>query len=275
MKTTRVCAVLGAVAGAALLAMSAVPAGAADLGYGSVKDIPPPAPSGRAWYLRGTIGMTNPNADSIWADEFATVDFTVHHKDIKSAPLFGFGIGVEHSRWLRFDITGEYRGKQHFVAHDSYPAGGTPPDDWEEGANDHSANLESWLGLANAYIDLGTWHGITPYVGGGVGFATITTMGYKDINVPQGAFWYAQKDKTTTNFAWALYAGLAYDVTPQLTLDFGYRYTDLGSVYTGAVTDNTDVERGLEIRDITSHDLLFTARYRLDRAQPVYPVAFK
>ena len=99
--------------------------------------------------------------------------------------------------------------------------------------------------------------------------------GYKDINVPQGAFWYAQKDKTTTNFAWALYAGLAYDVTPQLTLDFGYRYTDLGSVYTGAVTDNTDVERGLEIRDITSHDLLFTARYRLDRAQPVYPVAFK
>lgn len=277
MKTSSVCALLGAVASAALLTMSAVPASAADLGYGSVKDIPPPPPSGRAWYLRGTIGMKNPEPGSIWADEFASGDFTVHHKDIKSSTLYGFGIGIEHSRWLRFDLTGEYRGKQLFVAHDSYNNGGPCPG-WGCGTNEHTANLKSWLGLANAYVDLGTWHGVTPYVGGGIGFASITTMGYKDVNVPHNSVWFAEGDKTTTNFAWALYAGLAYDVTPNLTLDFGYRYTDLGSVYTGSVVPfdgSAPAARGLEIRDITSHDLLLTARYRLGGNEPMYPVPFK
>ena len=277
MKTTRVCALLGAVASAALLTFSVAPARAADLGYGSVKDIPPPAPSGRAWYLRGTIGMKNPEPGSLWSDEYASGAFTVHHKDIKSSTLYGFGIGVEHSRWLRFDLTGEYRGKQLFVAHDSYQNGVCNGDPAICGTNEHTANLKSWLGLANAYVDLGTWHGITPYVGGGIGFASITTMGYKDVNVPANSVWFAEKDKTTTNFAWALYAGLSYDVTPQLTLDFGYRYTDLGSVYTGPVVayDGGGPENGLHIRDITSHDLLLTARYRLGGHQPMYPVSFK
>lgn len=277
MKTTSVCALLGAVASAALLTFAAVPARAADLGYGSVKDIPPPAPSGRAWYLRGTIGMKNPEPGSIWSEDYDDT-FTVIHKDIKSSALFGFGIGVEHNRWLRFDLTGEYRGKQLFVAHDIYNDGvcGGDPGDFC-GANDHTANLRSWMGLANAYVDLGTFRGLTPYVGGGVGFATITTMGYKDVNPVSGGFAFAEKDRTTTNFAWALYAGVAYDVTPQLTLDFGYRYSDLGSVKTGSMTDylGADQGQGLEIRDITSHDLLFTARYRLDSPQPMYPVSFK
>lgn len=133
------------------------------------------------------------------------------------------------------------------------------------------------MGLANAYIDLGTFRGITPYVGGGIGFASITTMGFKDQNVPNNSTFYADRDKTTTNFAWALYAGMSYDVTPAVTLDFGYRYTDLGSVKTGTATafDGSSSYSGLEIRDITSHDLLLTARYRLGGHEPVYPVSFK
>ncbi|WP_072393891.1 TonB-dependent receptor [Hyphomicrobium sp. CS1GBMeth3] len=276
MRISRVCALVGAAVSAAVLAVSFAPAQAADLGYGSVKDIPPPAPSGRAWYLKGTIGMTNSEPGGLWTGEYASGDFSIHHKDIKSAPLYGIGIGVEHSRWLRFDITGEYRGKQHFVAHDSYNNGGPCPGSGC-GTNDHSANLESWLGLFNAYIDLGTWHGVTPYVGGGVGLTSITTMGYKDINVPTGGFAYAVNDKTTTNFAWALYAGLSYDVTDRFTLDLGYRYTDLGSIKTSAVRtyDDPELLSPFEVHDIVSHDLLFSGRFRLDRPAPSYPVAFK
>lgn len=278
MNTSRVCGLFGAAIGAVLLSVTAAPVSAADLGYGSVKDIPPPAPSGRAWYLKGTIGMANSEVGSIFVDEPAFVNHTVHHKDIKSSPLYGFGIGVEHSRWLRFDITGEYRGKQHFVAHDSYQHGACNGDPAICGTNDYSTNLRSWLGLANAYIDLGTWHGVTPYVGGGIGFANIKSMGFKDVNTPAGAFYFADSDKTTNNFAWALYAGLSYDVTPQFTLDFGYRYTDLGSVKTGRASsfdDPTNSYSGLEIQDITSHDLLLSARYRLGHREPSYPVSFK
>lgn len=279
MRTSRVCAAVGAAVSAAMLAVSPAPANAADFGYGSVKDIPPPPPSGRAWYLKGTIGMTNPEPGKLWTDEFSDGGFSVHHKDIKSGPLYGIGIGVEHSRWLRFDITGEYRGKQLFVAHDSYVNGDCSGGDPGEfcGSNEHSANLSSWLGLFNAYIDLGTWHGVTPYVGGGVGLSAINVMGYKDVNVPAGGFAYAVKDKTTTNFAWAVYGGLSYDVTDRFTLDLGYRYTDLGSVKTGGVRtyDDAEVLSPLEIRDITSHDLLFSARYRLGNPAPMYPVAMK
>ncbi len=73
---------------------------------------------------------------------------------------------LSRSRWLRFDVTGEYRGKQLFLAQDSYnPA----PAVWlVTAARTNTADLESWLGLVNAYIDLGTFRGLTPYVGGGM-----------------------------------------------------------------------------------------------------------
>lgn len=281
MRFSRVCVLAGAAVSAAVLSMSILPAGAADLGYGSVKDIPPPPPSGRAWYLKGTIGMKNPEVGSIEGVGGigpGSDGFTVHHEDIKSTALYGFGIGVEHSRWLRFDVTGEYRGKQLFLAQDSYIQGDCAAQSEPGelcGTNEHTADLESWLGLFNVYVDLGTWRGITPYVGGGVGIAYIDVQGYKDINVPASSVFYGDADHSSTNFAWALYAGLSYDVTPQFTVDLAYRYTDLGSAETGPATayDGSSTLGGLEIKDITSHDLLLSARYRLD--QPMYPVAIK
>jgi len=65
---------------------------------------------------------------------------------------------------------------------------------------------------------------ITPYVGGGVGFASLSITGYQDVNVPNLSVAYGQNN-TETNFAWAVYAGLSYKVNPSLTLDLSYRYT--------------------------------------------------
>src|SRR5690606_34509774 len=117
---------------------------------------------------------------------------------------------------------------------------------------------------------------ITPYVGGGIGIAYIDVQGFKDVNVPNNSVYYGDSDHSTTNFAWALYAGVSYDVTPQFTLDFAYRYTDLGSAKTGTASafDGSGSYSGLELEDITSHDLLLSPRYRLDHPQPAYPVAF-
>lgn len=278
MRTLRVCALVGAAVSAAILSASFAPTHAADLGYGSIKDIPPPPPSGRAWYLKGTIGMKNPEPGSIWTDGGGTQgpgyqsgNFTVQHADIKSSTLYGLGIGVEHNRWLRFDLTGEYRGKQLFIAQDRYTGPGGPY------VNEYTADIESWLGLFNAYIDLGTWRGLTPYIGGGIGVAWLDVQGFKDVNTVNNGVYLGDRDTSTTNFAWALYAGVSYDVTPQFTVDLGYRYTDLGSAETGRATSDNGVDwySGLEIRDITSHDLLLSARYRLDHPAPMYPVAIK
>jgi opacity protein-like surface antigen len=275
MTIRRVCALLSAAISAALLSVAVVPANAADLGYGSIKDVPAPV-SSRAWYLKGTIGMKNESPDSIWTDGhgndgYQTGFFDVHHADIKSTAFYGLGIGLEYNRWLRFDVTGEYRGKQLFVAQDSYNNGGACPGAGC-GTNEYTADIESWLGLFNAYVDLYTWRGITPYVGAGIGVSSMDVQGFKDVNVPQGSVFYGDNNHTSTNFAWALYAGMSYDVSPNLTLDLAYRYADLGDAETGRATafDGSDSYKGLEIRDITSHDLLFSARYRLDSPQPVY-----
>lgn len=276
MDFSRVCALVGAAVSAALLAITSAPAEAADLGYeGSIKDAPVPV-SRRTWYLKGTIGLKNEDADTIWTNGGGTEgpgyqsgNFTVNYIDIERKAIFGLGVGVEYNSWLRFDVTGEYRGRQRFNARDYNHV-----DDYN---NDYKADLDSWLGLFNAYVDLGTWRGFTPYVGGGIGFSTFEVENFKDVNVQNSAVYTGDKDKTSVNFAWALYAGLSYDVTPNLTFDLAYRYADLGDAETGRATDTTGARwyTGLEIQDITSHDILFSARYRLDRPQPAYPVAFK
>ena len=172
-------------------------------------------------------------------------------------------------------MTGEYRGKSLFIAQDSYAGGFTFP----PGTNEYTADIESWLGLANMYIDLGTWYCVTPYIGGGVGVASVSVLGLKDVNVvaPGGSIFFAS-DHTETNFAWAVYAGLAYEVTSAVTIDLSYRYADLGDARSGTATayDGSDSFSGVDINDIDSHDLMLGVRWKLGRqAAAPMPVAFK
>jgi opacity protein-like surface antigen len=97
--------------------------------------------------------------------------------------------------------------------------------------------------------------------------------GLKDVNVPQRSFFFAA-DHTETNFAWALHAGVSFDVTEQFVVDLAYRYADLGDARSGVVTayDGTSSYSGHHIKDITSNDLLLGFRYKLQDAAPVYAV---
>lgn len=272
------------VIGLALILGTTASAYAADLG------LPPPPPEPCPGcvgpiYLRGFVGMANPEVDSIFTELFLTNDFQVFHKDIKSTPLWGVGIGYEWKSWLRFDVTGEYRGSAVFLAQDRFPGGnGTFSRASNEadgtflpGTNEYTADIESWVGLVNAYVNLGTYWCITPFVGAGVGFASIEVLGLKDVNVPNNSVFYAA-DHTETNFAWAVYGGLAYEVNPSVTIDLAYRYTDLGDARSGTVTafDNSSSYASVDIDDITSHDVMLGVRWKLGHqpAAPM-PVAFK
>ena len=270
MNTNRSSYLLGAALGSALVLALCVPTMAADIYDGGLKggyDVPPPPPTDRGIYFKGYVGMANPDVGSIWTEGFDAGNFTVHHKDIKSSPLFGLGVGWQARHWLRFDLTGEYRGDALFVAQDSYPAVGLVPD----GTNEYQADIRSWLGLANAYIDMGNWCGFTPYIGAGIGFSTLTVTGLKDINVPQRSVAYGQ-DNTNTNFAWALHAGVSFDVSPQVAIDLAYRYADLGTAQSGTVTtfDGAASNSGVFIRDITANDVMLGMRYKFQREAVAY-----
>jgi len=272
MNTNRSSYSLGAALGSALVLALCAPALAADIYDGGLKggyDVPPP-PSDRGIYLKGFIGQANPDVGNLWTDGFDD-SFSVVHKDIKSSPLYGIGVGWQARHWLRFDGTIEYRGDATFLGQDHYALFGP-------GANEYTADIQSWLGLANAYIDMGNWCGFTPYIGAGIGFATISVKGLRDdgINGSTGPAFPSVAyggDKTTTNFAWALHAGVSYDVTPQFAVDLAYRYSDLGSAKSGEITTfdgAATVPSGLHIKDITSNDLLLGFRYKLQREPVVY-----
>jgi opacity protein-like surface antigen len=263
---------LGTALGSALVLTLCVRAHAADIYEAPPQpayEVPPPPPLDRGIYIKGYIGQANPDVGNIWTEGYNTNTFTVLHDDIKTSPLFGLGIGWQHSHWLRFDITGEYRGDAVFLAQDRYPGNGFPA-----GTNEYTADIHSWLGLANAYVDLGCWGGFTPYVGAGIGFATLSVSGMKDVNVPNNSVFFAA-DHTNTNFAWALYAGTSYDITPQVTLDLSYRYASLGTVNTGiasAFDGSSNSYSGVFIKDIVSNDVMMAFRYKLQQAAPVYAV---
>lgn len=269
MNCDRVSQALGAVLGSALVLVSAQAAMAADIYQPPLKggyDVPPP-PSDRGIYFKGYVGQANTNVGSIWTPLFENNDVTVFNNDMKSSALFGVGIGWRARHWLRFDLTGDYRGDAAFFAMDRLPNATTPTG---LQTNEYTADISSWLFLANAYWDIGTWCGFTPYVGAGIGFANISVEGLKDVNVPANSVFYAA-DNSTTNFAWAIHAGVSYDVSPQLAIDLAYRYADLGNASSGVVTayDNSSSYSEVAIRDITANDVMLGVRYKFNRAEPV------
>ena len=69
----------------------------------------------------------------------------------------------------------------------------------------------------------------------------------------------------------AAHAGLAYKVTPSVTLELAYSYVDLGSARPGAFTlfDGTTGPSSIVLKNITSNDLTLGVRWSLEPA-PVY-----
>ncbi|MEC9344180.1 MAG: outer membrane protein [Pseudomonadota bacterium] len=253
-----------AVAGLALTASTSL---AADL-------IPPPVyappevipPMAGGWYLRGDIGMSNQQLhggleNELFDDEFTSVTF-LDEGTFSSAPTFQVGVGYQFNEWLRTDFTAQYRGKADFSALDRYvyDDGINPV---EEGSNDYSGKKSEWLLMANAFVDLGTYSGITPYVGGGLGASRNTISSFRDVNVPNGGVAYGDQH-SEWNFAWALHAGLGVQINERLTLDLGYSYLHLGDAQSGDLKtyDGTnDIDNPMIFNDLTSHDFKFGLRY--------------
>lgn len=274
MNSNRGSYLLGTALGSALVLTLCVSAKAADIYQAPPEPVVEAAPApvlDRGIYIKGYIGQANPSVGGMANEVYdATGIFSVQDHSIKSSTLYGIGLGWKHSHWLRFDGTIEYRGDAAFFGSDisTFP-----------GTNEYTADIKSWLGLANAYIDMGNWCGFTPFVGAGIGFATISVNGLRDDGVadtlagavPSIAY---GTSKTTTNFAYAFYAGTSYDVTPQVTLDLTYRWAHLGDAASGRVTtfDNSSSYSGQKITDITSNDVMLGFRYKWQREVPVYAV---
>ena len=248
---------------------------------------PPPVEDFGGWYLRGDIGFSNQRVKDLRKSDplaYAPVDYLNQTTAFDTAGIFGVGAGYQFNNWFRADVTGQYRGKSNFKGTDIFTAWGNGVH--YNGIDNYGASKSEVLVLANAYVDLGTWWCVTPFIGAGVGAARVNISNFTDTganNLNQDRFgnWYAGGPPNTSfaaaqagskwNFAWAAHAGLAYKVTPSLTLELAYSYVDLGSGATGVLSNYTGYNAGnvMQFKEITSHDLTLGIRWNLD-SPPVY-----
>lgn len=258
---------LSALVGVALFALPSAAALAAD-----IPQIPPPPHFGHQWYLRGDIGFSNQSVGSLFNALYDDVD-TVDNlqKDFSAAPFIGFGIGFKKSDHVRFDLTGEYRGGADFTGLDIVTDGVDTYDD------NYTGIKKELTFLANGYYDFNEWHGFRPFVGAGIGVSYNTISDFRDVSVVNDSV-ATGATASKLNLAWALYAGVGYQVNDRLTIEAAYRYIDLGNAASGdliAYDGTNDEYNPMEFRHLTSHDLKVGFRWDISGGQSYYPPVVK
>jgi opacity protein-like surface antigen len=262
---------LVAAGAASLLSSTAFAADTAIMPPPPMSYAPPPIEDFEGWYLRGDIGFSNQRVNRLNNVLDAANTTSVQNLAFNTAGIFGLGVGYKVNNWFRADITGEYRGNSQFIGTDAitYPGG--------VGTHTYHATKSEWLVLANAYADLGTWWGMTPFIGAGVGAARVSIANFTDQSIANnggGALpGLAFGDNVSKwNLAWALHAGVAYKVTPNFIVELAYRYLDMGDGLTGdlrAFDGTNTIVNPTTFKGVTSHDLKLGARWNLE-SPPTY-----
>ena len=246
------------------------------------------------WYLRGDVGLginntsgftTSPDAlqDGLHTGFLASGSTEGYYNtSLSESAMLDMGVGYQVNSWFRADVTAELRGGAEFQGLEVLNSIGGGSTTQAQYADFYRGHLTTYLGMVNAYADLGTWSGITPYVGAGVGVAYNRISGLIDYSPEQATGGYLEA-KGQANFAWALMAGLDYSVTRNLKLEFGYRYLDYGKFSsgishclagansTGAAFSASNCSSGgvyLASKELTSNDFRIGLRYYLDSSAP-------
>ena len=171
----------------------------------------------------------------------------------------GVGVGYQFSDLFRADVTGDlFRGdfKGQFSSQTPCTGGASGT-----GCSGKSAAFFSAGSLlANAYVDLGTIAGFTPYLGAGVG---ATRVNWRDVRTTSscvdgaiacgssGASSARNSGQDDWRFTYALMAGVAYQLAPNVKLDLGYRYSHVagGDMFGYSAADTAAGANGTMGRD--------------------------
>lgn len=232
--------------------------------YSEVPEVVP-VEIGTGWYLRGDVGYGFERETDFTYDVFEnnglnrTNIFNGEFEDIRTDGAFqvGIGAGYQFTDFFRADATLNY---------------------WKEdldavgnGVLSMEPSAEIFEAMGNVYVDLGTFVGLTPYVGAGVGavhveydpdclYGTLSCESVPGLSYEGGADW---------RFAYSLMAGLSYDMSKNLKLDIGYKYLDAeggeaatASYYTTSPTGPT-TEIVAEDDGFTRHSITAGIRYSL------------
>jgi len=269
-----------AVAALAVLGLGASAANAADL----ASPIAPRVIAAEAVaiaggiYLRGDVGIAYQTIESIsWAstrndptvtggERFFNSGTARNSRFTNFSALAGFGVGYAWTENFRTDATVEWRTASNWQSVIERP--------FLAGIGGASTNVirgrtGSTVALLNAYYDIGTFWGLTPFVGAGIGAAMNFTDGFTDQNVGIAALSGvggrgALLGNNSIGFAWALHAGVGYRVNEHLTLEASYRYLNMSNGMNSGITGcATPCPEPIYRANLGSHDFRLGARWTL------------
>ena len=233
--------------------------------------LPPPPPVaapvevGGGWYLRADF------TESVYARPHD--DTRADANDPGMPPLVGLrlgdavggggGVGYRINPWLRVDATVDQRGPARYRALSSRS-------NFATGYNVEAGQVSALTALVNVYADLGTWWGLTPYVGAGIGVAdvgfargytqTTGTIEACDGNPglgPRSAV--TRPSRAVASLAWSLTGGVSYAIGNGFSLDAAYRYVDFGRAKSGLDAYNA----GTRLKDLAANEFRLGLRYEL------------
>jgi opacity protein-like surface antigen len=187
------------------------------------------------WYIRGDVGyVMNGDMDTEYVT-YGTLVPTPGSALLKGKIGKGFsggvGVGYQVTDYLRGELSVDYFSRAKFNGGTRGAIGqcqiGLTP-----GLTCNSTDTDSYNALsimANTYVDLGTFSGVTPYVGAGLGVTHIKWAGLNntECNVANPAN-CRPTDVHNGGKGWratgALMVGASYDITCNLKADLGYRF---------------------------------------------------
>jgi opacity protein-like surface antigen len=200
------------------------------------------------WYLRGDIGAglaatpgleiePSPVAAGVSRGLLSSAAVqSFANTTLSATAVLDAGLGYAFNPWLRVDGTLEYRTGANLrsiysISDPAAPAFGGPFHETDV----VRAGLSSLVALANAYVDLGEYWGVTPFIGAGIGVAdnALSSVSDQRFGSAPGLSAASLSNGEKASFAWALMAGLDYNLSANLKLELSYRYLNLGSVATG------------------------------------------
>ena len=241
----------------------------------------PPVEKFGGWYLRGDISVD-------LVDEFNTtyVGNSYTLSELDQGYNVGIGIGYYINEYLRADLTlerfasdfnGATVGSCAFIGGVAIAGSCTSVE---------SAEFTAWSAMANAYIDVGHFGGLTPYVGAGLGASYVSWDSYQSIDTctrtnvvtsscyaAGSAAYVAPGAGSTTStrttsfegdqswrFSYAFMAGLSYDLSENLKLDAGYKYTNIAS---GPIINDIGGGASVDHEDLGIHAFRVGLRYQI------------
>ncbi|MFD1199655.1 outer membrane protein [Brucella gallinifaecis] len=186
------------------------------------------------WYLRGDIGYS-------W-NRFRRADFELpdlngnrFDGDLNGSFVLGGGIGYQITDYLRTDLTLDYLTRAKFTT------------DYDE------SRMSGLSVLANAYVDLANFGGVTPYIGAGLG---ATRVKWDDMAVAANG--HELSGQADWRFTYALMAGASVELTHNLKLDASYRFRHMNG---GTMLEGGSDIGAVSDKGINAHDIRVGLRY--------------